>query len=146
MNNVMKKIAAVAMAFTLIGPGTTVIKTISPQADNTIVANAANYGARDYWNYTRPTEGWNYGRYVGQRAGGGIYWIQAMMNYYWNGNIVLDVDGQYGPKTEDAVKRFQKRYNEKWIYTYGGSRLAEDGIFGPNTYAAVKRMGYTAGK
>ena len=136
MNNLTKRIAAVAMAFTLIGPGTTVIKKISPQADNTIVANAAGYGVRyDYWNFQRPTQGWNYGRYVGQRAGGGIYWIQAALNYCIGAG--LDVDGQFGPATEQAVKNFQSIYN--W---YTGANLAVDGVFGPSTYAAMQSWGY----
>lgn len=132
MNNLTKRILAAAMAFTLIGPGTTVIKKISPQADNTIVANAANYGVRyDYWNFQKPTQGWNYGRYVGQRAGGGIYWIQAALNYGMGAG--LNVDGQFGPATEQAVKNFQRTYNR-----YAGGNLAVDGIFGPNTYSAMQ--------
>lgn len=42
MKNVIKKIASIAMAFTLLGTGTTVTKTISPKSDNTIVAEAAS--------------------------------------------------------------------------------------------------------
>ncbi len=41
MKNVIKKIAAVAMAFTLLGTGTAVTKTIAPQFDNSITASAA---------------------------------------------------------------------------------------------------------
>ncbi len=40
MKNTIKKIAAAAMAFTLLGTGTAVTKTIAPKADNTIVAFA----------------------------------------------------------------------------------------------------------
>ena len=40
MKNVIKKIASIAMAFTLLGTGTAVTKTISPKFDNTLVASA----------------------------------------------------------------------------------------------------------
>ena len=40
MKKAIKKIAAVAMAFTLLGTGTAVTKTISPKSDNTITAHA----------------------------------------------------------------------------------------------------------
>ena len=42
MKNVIKKIAATAMAFSLLGTGTAVTKTIAPQAVNTTTASAAN--------------------------------------------------------------------------------------------------------
>lgn len=40
MKKAFKKLIAVAMAFTLLGTGTTLTKTIAPQKDNTIVASA----------------------------------------------------------------------------------------------------------
>ncbi|MBR6967206.1 MAG: hypothetical protein IKH78_01635 [Ruminococcus sp.] len=40
MKKAFKKLIAVAMAFTLLGTGTTLAKTIAPQKDNTIVASA----------------------------------------------------------------------------------------------------------
>ncbi len=40
MKNVIKKLVATAMAFTLLGTGTAVTKTIAPQFDNSITANA----------------------------------------------------------------------------------------------------------
>lgn len=42
MNNIIKKISAFAMAFTLIGTGNATAKFFAPQANNTIVASAAN--------------------------------------------------------------------------------------------------------
>ncbi len=61
MNNVIKKIAAVAMAFTLLGTGTAVTKTINPKFDTAITANAAckhncrrfasNYGSWQHESY-----------------------------------------------------------------------------------------------
>lgn len=43
MKNAFKKLAAVAMAFTLLGTGTAVSKTIAPQTDNTLTASACNF-------------------------------------------------------------------------------------------------------
>ena len=42
MKNAVKKITAAAMAFTLLGAGTTFTKTISPKSNNTLVASAVN--------------------------------------------------------------------------------------------------------
>ncbi|WP_268876566.1 peptidoglycan-binding domain-containing protein [Litchfieldia alkalitelluris] len=39
------------------------------------------------------------------------------------------IDGIYGPKTEDAVRRFQSMY----------AALADDGIYGPNTKRYLER-------
>ena len=44
LKNVIKKISAVAMAFTLLGTGTAVANTFSPMSYNTLTANAASYG------------------------------------------------------------------------------------------------------
>lgn len=41
MKNVIKKIAAVAMAFTLLGTGTTIAKTVNPKSMTTLSAHAA---------------------------------------------------------------------------------------------------------
>lgn len=43
MKNVIKKITAVAMAFTMLGTGTAITKTITPKTNNSIVASAASY-------------------------------------------------------------------------------------------------------
>lgn len=53
MKNVIKKIAAMAMAFTLLGTGTAVSKAINPKTNNTLVASAAeelckNVGNKKY--------------------------------------------------------------------------------------------------
>ena len=41
MKNVIKKITAAAMAFTLLGAGSAAIKIAAPKTDNTLVASAA---------------------------------------------------------------------------------------------------------
>ncbi len=58
MKNVIKKISAIAMAFTLLSTGTAAIKTIVPQTDNTIIASAAggecnHAGSWSSWRTTR---------------------------------------------------------------------------------------------
>ena len=42
MKNAIKKISAIAMAFTLLGTGTAVSKAINPQTNNALVAHAAD--------------------------------------------------------------------------------------------------------
>ena len=42
MNNIIKKVSAFAMAFTLLGTGTAITNIVSPQSNNAIVANAAD--------------------------------------------------------------------------------------------------------
>ncbi len=49
MKTTIKKIAAAAMAFTLLGTGTAVTKTIAPKADNTIVAFAKEKENKEYF-------------------------------------------------------------------------------------------------
>ena len=51
--------------------------------------------------------------------------LQFMLNYV-SGTDELDVDGIFGPKTEEAVRAFQA--NES---------LAVDGIVGKNTWTAL---------
>ena len=64
MKNVIKKISAIAMAFTLLSTGTATIKTIAPQTVNTITASAANgtcshvSGSWSSWRTTDTKYGW----------------------------------------------------------------------------------------
>ena len=52
MKNIIKKITAAAMAFTLLGAGSAAIKSAAPKTDNTLVASAAscNHVAGGYNN------------------------------------------------------------------------------------------------
>lgn len=52
--------------------------------------------------------------------------LQGFLNRYYR--LTLSVDGIYGPKTTEAVKRFQRAY---------GHGLAIDGIAGPATRKAM---------
>ena len=64
MKNVIKKISAIAMAFTLLSTGTAAIKTIAPQTVNTITASAAGgtcshaSGSWSSWRTTNTKYGW----------------------------------------------------------------------------------------
>ncbi len=63
MNNIIKKISAMAMAFTLLGAGTTIVKN-NPKLNNTLTASAAatcpnhaagtkiEWGAWEFYDYT----------------------------------------------------------------------------------------------
>lgn len=53
--------------------------------------------------------------------------LQKFLNWY--GNYKLDVDGSFGDKTEDAVKKFQKACG-----------LTADGYFGPASLAKAKEI------
>ena len=46
LNRTLKKLTAAAMAFTLLGAGTAITKSVAPKADNTLKASAAVYGQR----------------------------------------------------------------------------------------------------
>ncbi|MBR5683592.1 MAG: hypothetical protein IKW96_10040 [Ruminococcus sp.] len=50
MKNVIRKIAAAAMAFTIIGTGTAVTKYVAPQLDNSIVASAKKEKTETFLN------------------------------------------------------------------------------------------------
>jgi mannosyl-glycoprotein endo-beta-N-acetylglucosaminidase len=52
-----------------------------------------------------------------------VKYLQAILNYY---GYSLAIDGIFGKKTEDAVKRFQK-----------SRHLRVDGIVGPKTWTAL---------
>lgn len=136
MKKSIKKISAIAMAFTLLGTGTAIAKVISPNANIYLVAMAADTNT-DVWRYTRP------GRYdcIGYGSRGDkVKWIQAALNYIseynWYLGEPLEVDGIYGSKTKQRVKDLQNYVNS--VYKKEGiTLLAVDGIFGPKTlYAA----------
>lgn len=69
----------------------------------------------------------------GKRYGGGngTKWIQWGLNHLglYNGSI----DGYFGPKTESAVKAFQKTHKDR-----NGKQLVADGSVGPLTRGALE--------
>lgn len=62
--------------------------------------------------------------------GGKVRQLQEMLN---QGGAKLEVDGKLGPKTQAAIRKFQKANN-----------LSVDGIVGPKTLAALNGGGATA--
>ena len=93
MKNAFKKITAVAMAFTLLGTGTAVTKTIAPQFDTSITAHAAscnNCHGGSYYMKTEYTD-WEY-------VGDGISW------YY------SPLVGRMLPRTYKVYQRTVKTY------------------------------------
>lgn len=78
MKNIIKKITAAAMAFTLLGAGTAAIKTAAPQTNNTLVANAActhNTPWESYWK----TE----------------YYVEYLPSYYVSGKGLCKPERHY---------------------------------------------------
>ncbi len=129
MKNVIKKITAAAMAFTLLGAGTTAINNIAPKFENTITASAAGYD-NDYWNHTKPGSGECFG--IGSK-GDKVKWIQCVMNHFYG--VMVWVDGNYDWRTRNAVRNFQNLFNDGYYGRWG--RIDVDGIFGPQTWRAV---------
>lgn len=135
MKKVITKISSIAMAFALLGTGTSIATTVSPKSDNTLTANASwsvsfrRFPAKDYYYsiYYAPYSGWCYG--IGNTSRG-VQWIQAALNWYFrweSSNPVLSVDGIYGQNTAKWVREFQKR-----------NKLSADGIYGPNTHRVMQ--------
>ncbi|WP_303800301.1 hypothetical protein [Ruminococcus flavefaciens] len=93
MKKTLKKIAAVAMAFTLLGTGTTVTKTIAPQFDTSITAHAASCNNCHGGNYYMKTEytDWKY--------------VDDVLSWYYN-----PLTGRLLPRTYKKYKRTVKIY------------------------------------
>ena len=72
MKNIIKRVSAFAMAFALIGTGTTVTKSLSPKSDTTITASAAGYST----SYTYRTSATD----LRIRQGAGTQYPQANVN------------------------------------------------------------------
>ena len=148
MKKSIKKISAIAMAFTILGTGTFITKAFSPDSDTALVAMAADIDW-DVWNYTMPDSDDCIG--YGSR-GDKVKWIQAALNYIsefnWYLGEPLKVDGIYGSKTKQRVKDLQNYVNDvykkykkegriKLLEEAGIELLAVDGIFGPKTFHAA---------
>lgn len=145
MNNVIKRVSAFVMAFTLLGTGTVVTKNILPESDTTIVADAAVHP--EYSNgYTPDDQEFWYGAPVGYENfyigsyGTKVAWIQKAIKYLVG--YPMPIDGSYGNQTYQAVSYFQKLVNtlmKKRGY-YPFQPLTVDGVYGPNTHFAMKEM------
>lgn len=145
MKNTLKKVSAIAMAFTLLTAGTTVTKNFFPQFNSSLTASAIviHTPNEDYiTSHSYPGGSYGYGSY-----GNGVYWIQQAIktvNYYTYflgySNYYFSVDSSYGPKTREAVIKLQK-YLAQQVNTYGWnwgvSAPVADGVYGPKTHAAL---------
>jgi len=58
-----------------------------------------------------------------------VIWVQWLFNTPGILDAGLKMDGSYGPKTTEAVKKFQKKYG-----------LEVDGIFGPKSLAKLLKI------
>lgn len=132
MKNTLKRISAIAMAFTLLGTGTAVTKHIAPQnCNSSITAYAANY-TKNYETYKKykPTEAQLRGHALkvnGNNNRNSVKWLQAALNHLMNAH--LDVDGIHGNKTKSAVIDFQRFY-----------KLETDGKFGVKSLAKMNKI------
>ncbi len=107
MKNIIKKIAATAMAFTLLGAGTAVTKTIAPQFDNSITASAAcshtvGAGSAGEWKkYDTTHKGWLWGNWqwwykqpVKCTKCGKVLWTNHKKEY-WTTTTIYTEAGSY---------------------------------------------------
>ena len=102
MKKALKKLAAVAMAFTLLGTGTAVTKNIAPQANNSITAYAAscnNCHGGSYYMTTEYTD-WEY--------------VGDVLSWYYS-----PITGRMMPRTYKKYKRTVTTYctNCKKVYS-----------------------------
>lgn len=124
MNNIVKRISAFAMAFTLIGAGSAIVNNVSSQFGGTaIIASAASY-AKNYADHITPLESDCLKK---GSSGDKVKWLQCAINK--TGIAKLDVDGDFGANTEKAVKAFQQKY-----------KLTTDGKFGKNSLKKMKSV------
>jgi len=79
MKNIIKKISAVAMAFTLLGAGTVITKKVSPKSDTSISASAASY--KDYYLGKKKVK-------VGKHALGTIYAVYKKYNRVYSNGVI----------------------------------------------------------
>ncbi len=87
MKNIIKKILATAMAFTLLGTDTTMSKEINPKSANTLSAHAAHH-----CNYNRVS--FRYGCYIVYSCSCGRTYA-TFRHRYNNSNVCIDCGYKY---------------------------------------------------
>lgn len=73
--------------------------------------------------------------------------LQNMLNKYCRPGTLLDVDGQFGPKTYRAVKTIQYEIGYGWYYPVrvNGQQISVDGVVGPQTWSILPAFSYWGG-
>ena len=103
MKNVIKKISAIALAFTLLGTGTTVTKTIAPQFYTSITAHAAScnkcHGGSYYMKAEYTEWGYKDGIYTLNIWGSPLKVGYREHRYSWSRCAIC---GYETPKTEET--------------------------------------------
>lgn len=135
MNNVIKRVSAFVMAFTLLGTGTVITKNILPESDTTIVADAAIDESKENVDiYPHPG---NKDSFYPVMYSPKIKWIQRAINYLTSWGLVED--GWYGSNTRNAVMYFQWMVNDAMAKCgrHPFDDLVVDGYYGPKTHHAV---------
>lgn len=81
----------------------------------------------------------NYGEYNQGARGECVKSLQRKLNQYCKNRI--DVDGQYGPRTGNAVRAYQHYMRSLGGITVNGSAIHVDGIAGAQTFALMHEFG-----
>ncbi len=110
MKNMIKKIAAITMAFTMLGTGTAVTTTIAPQLDNSITASAADVQLKVFSLFQNDAKDDHCYLKNSFKKGGCGPTSFAMVYRYYRGKY-LDLYGLFdemvktGQKTKDGTSR-----------------------------------------
>ena len=119
MKNVIKKIAAVAMAFTILGTGTAIVKTVSPQfaESTTMTASAISRGAyRVKSSFAYPISFTSYdmttGTILDYRVDGGGF----VINFTVTRGTVLELDSN-----GKCIRGYDAGNGRNWAGAYFGS-------------------------
>lgn len=90
-------------------------------------------------HYNKEVRWNNYGEYNQGTRGECVKSIQRKLNQYCKNR--LDVDGQYGPRTANAVRAYQHYMRSLGGITVNGSAIHVDGIAGAQTFALMQEFG-----
>ena len=80
MNKIVKKVSAIALAFTMLGTGATITKAVAPKSNTALTASAASTCQHHGYSY-RTSSNWEYHevwRYVYLN---GTWWYKRVRSY-----------------------------------------------------------------